>query len=63
MTTSHKEAVPMRIALAYPFDGHGPDDEIEVDADLGRQLIGDGRARPSAASPLTKPTKKEPTDG
>ena len=35
----------MRVQLAYPFDGHAPDDTVEVDDSVGRQLLKDGRAR------------------
>lgn len=35
----------MRIALAYPYDGHAPNDVIDVDDRTGRRLISDGRAR------------------
>ena len=35
----------MRITLAYPHDGHEPDDTIDVDDEVGRRLVHDGRAR------------------
>lgn len=35
-----------RIALAYEFEGHSPDDVIDLDAAVAKQLIRDGKARP-----------------
>lgn len=35
----------MRITLAYPYEGHAPDETIEVDDDVGRQMVRDGVAR------------------
>lgn len=35
----------MLIQLAYPYDGHEPDDTIEVDDQTGRTLVRDGVAR------------------
>ena len=57
----------MRVALAYPFDGHAPDDVIDVVGAVGRRLIADGRARPVVDEvPLTpheSNDEKEPSDG
>lgn len=35
----------MHITLAYPYDGHAPDETIEVADETGRQMIYDGVAR------------------
>lgn len=35
----------MRVTLAYPFEGHDPDETIEVDDAAGRTMIRDGLAR------------------
>ena len=35
----------MRITLAVPYDGHDPDETIEVDDANGRRLLRDGFAR------------------
>lgn len=35
----------MKITLAYPRDGHDPDETIEVEDHVGRQLVQDGVAR------------------
>lgn len=35
----------MRVTLAYPYDGHEPDETIDVDDELGRRLVREGRAR------------------
>lgn len=50
----------LRITLAYSHDGHAAGKTIEVDDDVGRQLIHDGRAVRSDEQP-TKTThgKKE----
>lgn len=41
------------VTLAYPYDGHDPDDTIEVDEAEARQLIADGRARYGVKAPTT----------
>lgn len=38
----------MRVTLAYPFDGHQPDETIELPDPLGRRLVREGRARHAA---------------
>lgn len=38
----------MKIILAYPYEGHQPDETIEVDAAVGKRLIREGRARRAA---------------
>lgn len=47
----------MRITLAYPFEGHAPDETIELDDWLARRLLHGGRARvpdaEAAAPPAT----------
>ena len=35
----------MQITLAYPYDGHAPDETIDVDDQVGKTLIRDGFAR------------------
>lgn len=35
----------MLVQLAYPHEGHEPDEVIEVDADTGRDMVRDGLAR------------------
>lgn len=35
----------MRITLAYPYEGHAPDDTIELDDTDARRLLRDGKAR------------------
>jgi hypothetical protein len=37
----------MRVTLAYPWDGHDPDETVEVDNATGRRLLRDGKARPA----------------
>lgn len=49
----------MRVTLAYPFDGHEPDETIEVDDSVGRTLIRDGFAR----APEHTPTNVTPDSG
>lgn len=41
----------MRVELAYPYEGHEPDEIIEVDRQTGRNLVSAGRARPAADAP------------
>lgn len=63
----------MRVALAWPYDGHAPDEEVDLPPVVARRLIADGRARlvddpPAAATgdqeaPLTTDPNKEPHDG
>lgn len=51
----------MHVTLAYPFEGHDPDETIEVDDPVGQDLIRDGRARPAdvaAEEPTTTRTKR-----
>lgn len=35
----------MKIQLAYPFDGHAPDETVDVDEATARRLVRDGLAR------------------
>lgn len=35
----------MRVTLAYPHEGHAPDETIDVPVEQGRQLLYDGLAR------------------
>lgn len=35
----------MLIVLAYPYDGHAPDETIDVADQVGRQMVHDGAAR------------------
>lgn len=44
----------MKITLAYPFEGHAPDETIELPADQARQMVRDGQAR--AALPADEDT-------
>jgi hypothetical protein len=37
----------VRVTLAYPYGGFGPDETIDVDDTLGRRLVREGRARPA----------------
>lgn len=37
----------MRITLAYPHDGHDPDETIEIEDRRGRAMIQNGVARPA----------------
>lgn len=41
----------MRITLAYPYEGHKPDDTIEIPDAEGQTLIFDGWARPADDEP------------
>lgn len=59
----------MRVDLAYPWQGHQPDDTVEVDDAVGKQLIRDGKARPTPApepeltsEPETAPQTTASTD-
>lgn len=45
----------MKVTLAYPYDGHQPDETVEVEDAVGLQLISDGHARHAA------PEKSAPT--
>jgi hypothetical protein len=38
----------MKITLAYPYEGHDPDETIDVGSAEGRRLLADGRARLAA---------------
>lgn len=49
----------MFIALAYPYEGHVPDEVIEVDEATGRRLLRAGRAR--RADPPSKPAPRRRT--
>lgn len=42
----------MKITLAVPYDGHSPDETIDVDLVDGKRLIRDGFARLPAPPPL-----------
>ncbi len=44
----------MLITLAYPYENHKPDETIEVDPDVGCQMVRDGVAR-LPDPPPTKP--------
>lgn len=46
----------MKITLAYPYEGHDPDDTIDVDEGTARELVNDGKAR--YATEDEKPAKK-----
>lgn len=41
----------MLITLAYPWNGHDPDETVEVDDRTGRKLIRYGKARPADPTP------------
>lgn len=45
----------MRVTLAYPYGGFGPDETIDVDTDIGRRLVRDGLARPADSDPPDEP--------
>lgn len=57
----------MRIVLAYPFEGHAPDEIIDAERAVARKLLNSGRARvapdvvaaAAPVTPLTKMTVKE----
>lgn len=51
----------MRVTLAYPYGGFGPDETIDVADSLGRRLVRDGLARPADPDPdgLPAPTVDE----
>lgn len=50
----------MRVTLAYPYDGHGPDATINVDEPIGRRLIRDGLARhPEDLDGMTLPELRD----
>lgn len=49
----------MKVTLAVPFDGHQPDETIEVDDATGRRLLHDGFAR----RPVESPTPDLPDTG
>lgn len=54
----------MRVELAYPYDGHAPDETVELPTDVARSLISDGRARPAKPIPATsKPQDEEQASG
>lgn len=58
----------MRVTLAYPYEGHEPDETIEVDDDEGRRLLTTGHARKADAETTTKTrpkgqTRQEPDNG
>lgn len=52
----------MKIELAYPFEGHAPDETVDLPADQARQMVIDGLARPAlpadeeTTAALTRPT-------
>lgn len=45
----------MKVTLAMPFDGHQPDDTIDVDDVTGRDLLRSGWARTAAEAPQEPP--------
>lgn len=54
----------MRITLAYPLGPHQPDTTIDLDDDLARRLVRDGRARTAdtpAEVPQTPPRRSSKT--
>jgi hypothetical protein len=48
------------ITLAYRYEGHGPDETIEVDDAVGRQLVRDGFARPAESTRQPIPVVSPP---
>lgn len=49
----------MRVALAYPYDGHPPDAVVDLERRLALRLIGEGRARRAPELEPTAPPAKE----
>lgn len=43
----------MQVTLAYEFDGFPPDETVEVDDLVGRELLRTGRARPADLTDAT----------
>lgn len=59
-----QEPHTMRITLAYPYQGHQPDETIEVSDAEGQTLIGDGWARTADADPdVAPPADDNPVTG
>jgi hypothetical protein len=54
----------LRVTLAYPFQGHAPDDVVDVTAQEARLLLREGRARvaPPLSKPIPKPVHKPRTE-
>lgn len=53
----------MKITLAYPYEGHAPDETIDLPADQARQMVIDGLARPTLpADEETTAALSRPTD-
>lgn len=50
----------MRVTLAYPYEGHAPDETIEVPDPVGAQLIHDGLARTPDGEPAGGDTPEHP---
>jgi hypothetical protein len=52
------------VTLAYPFDGHEPDETVDLPDAEARRLLNDGRARPAkrgaqvASATQTTPKKR-----
>jgi hypothetical protein len=44
----------VKITLAYPFEGHAPDETIEIDDVRGRRMVRDGKARRADIGPDSK---------
>lgn len=42
----------IRVTLAYPYEGHAPDETIELDDPTARRLIREGRARAATPAPI-----------
>lgn len=53
----------MRITLAYPWQGHRPDQTLDVDDHVGRDLVRSGRARiADEPEPAPRRTSRRRTD-
>lgn len=48
----------MKVTLAYPYEGHEPDETIDLPDAEARRLVNDGRAR--RASKFVKAEKVDP---
>lgn len=52
----------MNVTLAYPFEGHGPDETVDLPDDVARRLLADGAARRPTQPAAKRPARrKKPT--
>lgn len=52
----------MRVQLAYPYQGHRPDEVISVDDRTGRRLLREGRVRPAPELEPADEAREQETD-